>query len=113
MDAWLTQLAALQGVPAYALLFALLFGCGIGLPMNEDIVLLVAAALTLNGVMAPLPLMVVAWFGLVLGDALVFHWGRRLGPSIFRTRFIARVVPERRLHEFQQRVCRGGPAYTS
>ena len=111
MDAWLTQLAALQGVPAYALLFALLFGCGIGLPMNEDIVLLVASALTLNGVMAPLPLMIVAWFGLVLGDALVFHWGRRLGPSIFRTRFIARVVPEHRLHEFQQRVRRGGPAY--
>ncbi len=111
MDDWLNQLATLQGVPAYALLFALLFGCGIGLPMNEDIVLLVAAALTLNGVMAPGPLMIVAWFGLVLGDALVFHWGRRLGPRIFRTRHIARIVPERRLQEFQQRVRRGGPAY--
>ncbi|MEN9397487.1 MAG: hypothetical protein RLZ81_2017, partial [Pseudomonadota bacterium] len=28
-------LQSLQGLPAYALLFALLFGCGIGLPMNE------------------------------------------------------------------------------
>ena len=50
-------LQSLQGLPAYALLFALLFGCGIGLPMNEDIVLLAAAALTLKGVMEPPALM--------------------------------------------------------
>lgn len=110
MESWLAQLALLQGLPAYGLLFALLFSCGIGAPMNEDIVLLVAAALTLNGVMDPLPLMAVAWFGLVLGDALVFHWGRRLGPRLFATRWIARIVPPERLAAAQQRVRRGGPA---
>ena len=41
-------LQSLQGGPAYALMFGLLFGCGVGLPMNEDIVLLAAAALTLK-----------------------------------------------------------------
>lgn len=111
MDNALAQLAALQGLPAYALLFALLFGCGIGLPMNEDIVLLVAAALTLSGVMAPVPLIIVAWFGLVLGDALVFHWGKRFGPRLLGSRFAARIVPAHRLQEFQARVQRGGPAY--
>ena len=64
-------LQSLQGFPAYALLLALLFGCGIGLPMNEDIVLLAAAALTLQGIMEPIPLMVV-WLGLIAGDALIF-----------------------------------------
>jgi len=111
MDGWLAHLQSLQGISAYALLFALLFACGIGAPMNEDIVLLVAAALTLAGVMEPVPLMGVAWFGLVLGDALVFHWGRRFGPWILRRRLVARVVPERRLAELQERVQRGGPAY--
>ena len=111
MDSWLAQLAALQGVPAYALLFGLLFGCGIGAPMNEDIVLLVAAALTLNGVMAPLPLMAVAWFGLVAGDALIFHLGHRIGPRILHSRWAARIVPPGRLAGFQERVRRGGPAY--
>jgi membrane protein DedA with SNARE-associated domain len=110
MDHWLAHLATLQGLPAYALVFGLLFVCGIGAPMNEDIVLLVAAALTLSGVMEPVPLMVVAWFGLVGGDALVFFWGRTLGPRLFRTRWFGRIVPERRLAEFQGRVRRGGPA---
>jgi membrane-associated protein len=110
MDTWLNHLAALQGAPAYRLLFALLVSCGIGAPMNEDIVLLVAAALTLSGVMEPLPLIAVAWFGLVLGDALVFHWGHRFGPRILGTRFVSRIVAPQRLAEFQGRVRHGGHA---
>jgi len=110
MDTWLAHLAGLQGAPAYALLFVLLVSCGIGAPMNEDIVLLVAAALTLTGVMEPLPLIAVAWAGLLLGDGLVFHWGHRFGPRILASRLVARIVPAQRLAEFQGRVRRGGPA---
>lgn len=104
-------LQSLQGLPAYALLFALLFGCGIGLPMNEDIVLLAAAALTLKGVMEPPALMVVAWFGLVGGDALVFHWGHRFGTRLLRKPFLARLMTETRLESMQATMRRYGPAY--
>lgn len=104
-------LQSLQGLPAYALMFALLFGCGIGLPMNEDIVLLAAAALTLKGVMSPVPLMLVAWFGLLGGDALVFHWGHRFGTRLLRMRFFARMVPEARLQTMQATMRHYGPAY--
>ena len=62
-------------------------------------------------IVAEVPLMVVAWFGLVLGDALVFHWGHRFGPWILRRRFVARIVAPHRLAGFQARVSRGGPAY--
>jgi hypothetical protein len=41
----------LQGLPAYAMVLGLLLACGIGAPMNEGIALLIAAALTLTGVM--------------------------------------------------------------
>ena len=104
-------LQSLQGLPAYALLFGLLFSCGIGAPMNEDIVLLAAAALTLKGVMEPVPLMVVAWFGLVAGDALVFHWGHRFGARLLRHRFAARIVSEEKLVSLQDTMRRFGPAY--
>jgi membrane protein DedA with SNARE-associated domain len=110
-DSMMAFLQSLQGFPAYALLFALLFSCGIGAPMNEDILLLAAAALTLKGVMEPVPLMVVAWFGLVLGDALVFHWGHRFGARLLRHRYFARVVPEARLASLQDTMRRYGPGY--
>jgi membrane protein DedA with SNARE-associated domain len=104
-------LQSLQGLPAYALLFALLFSCGIGAPINEDILLLAAAALTLKGIMDPVPLMVVAWFGLIAGDALIFHWGHRFGARLLRQRWAARIVSEERLVSMQQTMQRYGPAY--
>lgn len=104
-------LQSLQGFPAYALLLALLFGCGIGLPMNEDIVLLAAAALTLQGIMEPLPLMAVAWTGLIAGDALIFHWGYRYGAELLRRPFFARMLPAARLEAMQTTMTRYGPAY--
>jgi membrane protein DedA with SNARE-associated domain len=110
-DSMMAFLQSLQGFPAYALLFALLFSCGIGAPMNEDILLLAAAALTLKGVMEPVPLMIVSWFGLVLGDALVFHWGHRFGARMLRHRYFARVVPEARLASLQDTMRRYGPGY--
>ncbi len=110
-DSAMAFLQSLQGPPAYALLFALLFSCGIGAPMNEDIVLLAAAALTLKGIMDPVPLMVVSWFGLVLGDALVFHWGHRFGSRLLQHRWAARIVPPERLASLQETMRRYGPAY--
>lgn len=110
-DAALAFLQSLQGFPAYALLFALLFSCGIGAPINEDILLLAAAALTLKGIMEPLPLMVVAWFGLMAGDALVFHFGHRFGTRLLRHRWAARIVSESRLVSMQETMRRYGPAY--
>jgi membrane protein DedA with SNARE-associated domain len=110
MDSVMAFLQSLQGFPAYALLFAVLAGSGFGLPMNEDILLLAAAALTLKGVMEPIPLIVVAWFGLIIADALVFHWGRRFGTRLLRHRSVARMLPEHRLASMQDAMQRYGPA---
>ncbi|MBK9522194.1 MAG: DedA family protein [Rhodocyclaceae bacterium] len=111
MEAALEFLYSLQGWPAYGLVLGLLILCGIGAPMNEDIVLLVAAALTLKGVMDPLPLMLVGWIGIMIGDTLVFHWGHRFGAPLLGSRFFSRIVSPARLVEMQERVRRGGPYF--
>ncbi|MDB5964435.1 MAG: putative rane protein [Polaromonas sp.] len=111
MDALMAFLHSLQGFQAYALLLALLIVSGFGLPINEDVLVLVAGALTLRGVMEPVPLMAVAWCGLVLADAMVFHWGHRFGPQLLRHRFCARLVSEARLLSMQGAMQRYGPAY--
>lgn len=111
MDSLTAFLQSLQGPPAYALVFAALAGSGFGLPVNEDLLLMLAAALTLRGVMDPLALVAVAWCGIVLADVLIFHWGHRFGAPLLRHRFAARVLPPARLAAVQARMLRWGPAY--
>lgn len=111
IETWLLGLAGSPDAYAYALVFLVLAACGAGAPMNEDIVLLVASALTLRGVMEPFPLLFVGWAGVLSGDALIFHWGRRFGPGILRTPFFARTVPPARYEQFRLRLQRWGPAY--
>jgi len=111
LDAVWPFLQSLQGAPAYGLVFVLLIICGIGLPINEDIVLMGASALTLKGVMEPVPLMVVSWFGLLCGDGMLFHWGHRYGTRVLRMGFFARMMSEQRLESMQAIMRRYGPAY--
>lgn len=111
MDSVMAFLQSLQGFPAYALLFGLLAASGFGLPINEDILLLGAAALTLTAVMEPIPLIAVAWCGLLVADGLVFHWGHRFGTRVLRHRSLARVMPQTRLASLQATMLRYGPAY--
>ena len=111
MDSLMSFLQSLQGIEAYALLLALLVGSGFGLPVNEDILLLGAAALTLKSVMEPVPLIAVAWLGLVTADSLVLHWGHRFGGQLLRHRFLARLMPEARLRAMQAVMRRYGPGF--
>ena len=100
-DSLMSSLYSLEGFPAYALVFGLLLGSGFGLPINEDILLLGAAALTLKGVMDPIPLIAVAWFGVLAADTLIFHWGHQFGARLLRHRLFARLMPPRRLASMQ------------
>jgi membrane protein DedA with SNARE-associated domain len=81
---------------SYLALFGLLFACGLGLPLPEDIPLLIGGFLAAKGAMA-LPIAgVVAWFGIIGGDLMLYHLGKRYGLEITRVRFIGRhVTPER------------------
>jgi membrane protein DedA with SNARE-associated domain len=110
MDSVMAFLQSLQGLPAYALLFGTLAASGFGLPINEDILLLAAAALTLRGIMEPLPLIAVAWCGLLCADGLIFHWGHRFGAPLLRHRAVGRVLRPGRVALMQRRMRRWGPA---
>ncbi|MFL6691513.1 MAG: DedA family protein [Ramlibacter sp.] len=111
MDSVMAFLQSLQGGPAYALVFGVLAASGLGLPVNEDILLMVAAALTLRGVMEPVPLVAVAWCGVLCADALIFHWGHRFGARLLQHRWAARLLPPRRLEAVQATMRRWGPGY--
>jgi membrane protein DedA with SNARE-associated domain len=111
LDQVLASLQSLQGWPACLAVFAVLAATGFGLPVNEDLLLLAAAALTLKGMMDPLALVVAGWLGVLCADTLIFHWGHRFGAQLLRHRLAARLVPPQRLEAMQHAMRRWGPGY--
>jgi membrane protein DedA with SNARE-associated domain len=89
-----------QGFLAYFTVFAILVACGLGVPLPEDISLILGGFLAHKGA-ASLPMMMVVGFtGILVGDSLIFYAGRRVGSRVGRSPsgFLAKVVtPEKRL----------------
>jgi membrane protein DedA with SNARE-associated domain len=83
-----------QGVIAYATVFLILLACGLGVPLPEDISLILGGFLAHKGA-ASLPIMMVVGFvGILAGDSLIFYFGRRLGSKVGRKPggFFARII---------------------
>ncbi len=87
------------GVVPYLVVFAVLLGCGLGLPMPEDISLIFGGFLVFEE-RAALPLMMLTgYLGIILGDSMIFYFGRRIGSKVgARTGgFFSRIVtPQKR-----------------
>ena len=92
-------LGSTHGLLAYAAVFGILVACGLGVPLPEDISLILGGFLAHKGA-ASLPLMMgVGFAGILVGDSLIFLAGRRLGSQVGRspTGFFAKVItPEKR-----------------
>jgi membrane protein DedA with SNARE-associated domain len=88
-----------HGFLAYLTVFGVLVACGLGVPLPEDISLILGGFLAHKGA-ASLPVMMLIGFaGILVGDSLIYYAGRRLGSQVGRspTGFLARVVtPEKR-----------------
>ena len=88
-----------QGIFAYGTIFLVLVVCGLGVPLPEDISLILGGFLAHKGA-ASLPIMMaVAFVGILAGDSLIFNFGRKLGSNVGRKPggFFARIItPEKR-----------------
>jgi membrane protein DedA with SNARE-associated domain len=83
-----------QGFLAYLTVFGVLVACGLGVPLPEDISLILGGFLAHKGA-ASLPMMMVVGFGgILVGDSLIYYAGRRFGSNVGRspTGFLAKVV---------------------
>ena len=95
----IVKVGSVLAAGSYLALFGLLFACGLGLPLPEDIPLLIAGFLSAKGQMHLAWAGVFAWFGIIGGDILLYHFGRRYGLGITKVRFIGKhVTPQRIAH---------------
>lgn len=96
MDQWLL---AQDGIIVYLSLFFALMGGAIGLPIPEDIPLLVAGALIYKEIGNPYAVLAVCYISIIIGDFLIFLIGRRLGPTLFnKSWFRSRIPPSKIRH---------------
>lgn len=89
------------GTKGYFVLFGLLFSCGLGVPIPEDIPLLVAGALVGSKHMSLLPAALCAWCGIIGGDCVLYYLGHHFGLNITKIPVIGKHVTKARIMRAQ------------
>jgi len=92
---------------SYAGLFLILLMCGLGLPLPEDIPLVLAGWMVHRG--ASMPIMVaVGMLGVLIGDSILWRVGRRYGEAILDHRWVRWLVTPTRLEWAERQFARRG-----
>jgi membrane protein DedA with SNARE-associated domain len=78
-------------------LFALLFACGLGLPLPEDIPLIIGGFFVAKGKMHFLTVAVFCWLGIVGGDCVLYRLGHKYGRNITMVPFVGKHLTEARI----------------
>ena len=92
----------------YFALFGLLFACGLGLPLPEDVPLLAAGVMIANGKMSFAIAGICAWCGIVGGDICLYHLGKRFGLNITKVPFVGKHVTKARIERAEALFVRYG-----
>jgi membrane protein DedA with SNARE-associated domain len=93
----LKHVEELMGTWGYPLLFGLLFSCGLGLPLPEDIPLLLGGYFIAIGKMHLVWAAIAAWCGIIGGDCMLYWFGYHYGLGITRVPFIGKHVTASRI----------------
>src|SRR3954465_1347860 len=96
------------GATAYFLIFGLLVFCGLGLPMPEDIILIAAGLLAYYGLTNLGITMAVSFFGVIIGDTIIFFLGAKYGRKLTKKGIFHRLLPEDRLNAVQKQLHKRG-----
>jgi membrane protein DedA with SNARE-associated domain len=89
-------ITSLSGLTAYAVILGILFGCGMGVPIPEDITLVSAGILAGIGNISLAGAMLVCFFGVMFGDAFLYTIGRVYGRKVLEAPFVRNILtPER------------------
>lgn len=98
------QLAGLSATTTYLAIVGVLFICGVGIPIPEDITLISAGVLASMETISLSGAIISCFFGVLLGDALLFNLGRRYGHRAFQLPLLRKVFTPDRIAAAQQRI---------
>ncbi len=90
-------LSALSGFHTYCLILGVLFVCGMGVPIPEDITLITAGLLAGQGKISMAGAMIVGFIGVLIGDTILFLIGKKYGRKVFTWPFFRKIFTEARI----------------
>jgi membrane protein DedA with SNARE-associated domain len=109
LDAFVGHLlAGTHGALAYATVYGILVLCGLGLPLPEDVSLILGGYLSYAGAVHLAPMVVIGFLGILTGDSIIFFAGRRLGRNLRPEGWIARLVTPTKLRRVEHLFARWG-----
>ena len=108
MDQIVDFLIDYYGPIPYIAIFLILLGCGLGLPMPEDITLIAGGILTYYGVCEIKLMIAVGLFGVLVGDSIVFYLGSHFGRKLLKRWPFRLIIDETKIESIRRRLHRHG-----
>ena len=78
----------------YAGLFMLLFLCGLGLPVPEELTLLTGGFFIRLGIIRIYPALAVGFLGILIGDLVIYSIGKKWGQDLLNHRRLRKIITE-------------------
>jgi len=98
---WLLDL---NGSAIYPTLFFMLIGGALGLPIPEDVPLILGGVLAHQGRCSLDLTILVAYIGTILGDLIIFSIGYKFGPTLYRWKSFRRYITPNRADRINRRL---------
>ena len=98
MDRIIDILLALQGPTPYFLILGILFLCGLGLPIPEDITLFAGGLSAYYGLTELWLVIAISYFGVIVGDSVIFLLGAVYGRKLTKKWLFHKLLPDERLN---------------
>ena len=108
MDTIFAFVVALNGLQAYIAILAVLFACGLGLPIPEDIILFAAGFLAFEERISLVGALIVGIIGVLIGDTFLYVIGRRYGRAVFTWPMFRRIFTPHRIKLAEDKIQNNG-----
>ncbi len=95
---------ALSGFQAYAAIIAVLFACGLGVPIPEDITLFAAGFLAYKGRITLAGALIVGLIGVLVGDTFMYLIGRNFGRRVFGWPLFRKMFTPERIQMAEEKI---------
>ena len=100
----ITFFTAFSSWQAYGAILGVLFICGLGVPIPEDITLLAAGILAAIDTISLTGALIAGFIGVMIGDSLLFFTGRYYGERAFKLPILRSIFTPERIYMARRRV---------